>query len=163
MRETTALARVASDAAEAIAASQEAPGGVTTLIIPADFQSAEAPGPAQPIPPVPPRPVDTHRIEHVAKQLRKEKNATLQLGGRALTERGQRAAGRVAKATGCRMFSERFPARFERGPGLPTVDRLPYSSTAVHQGCRIGPSASWSAWTGSWRSSAEAQTRGISV
>src|SRR5712692_249319 len=126
VRETKAPARVALDAAEAIAAAQQAPGGVATLIIPADCQSGEAPGPAQSIPPVPPRPVGVDRIEHLAKQLRRGKNAALYLGGRALSVRGQRAAGRLARATGCRMFSETFPARFERGAGLPKVDRLPY-------------------------------------
>src|SRR5712692_8114915 len=126
VRETKAPARVALDAAEAIVAAQEAPGGVATLIIPDDCQRGEAPGPAQSIPPVPPRPVGVDRIEHLAKQLRRGKNAALYLGGRALSERGQRAAGRLARATGCRMFSETFPARFERGAGLPKVDRLPY-------------------------------------
>src|SRR5205814_7782417 len=48
------------------------------------------------------------------------------MGGRALSVRGQVAAGRVARATGSRLFSETFPARFERGRGLPRVDRLPY-------------------------------------
>ncbi len=126
VRETKAPARVALDAAEAIAAAQQAPGGVATLIIPADCQSGEAPGPAQSISPVPARPVGTDRIEQLAKQLRRGRNAALHLGGRALNARGQRAAGRVARATGCRMFSECFPARFERGAGLPKVDRLPY-------------------------------------
>src|SRR5713101_7764358 len=111
VRETKAPAEVALDAAEAIAAAQEAPGGVATLIIPADCQSGEAPGPAQSIPSVPARPVGADRIEHLAKQLRRGKNAALHLGGRALSVRGQRAAGRVARVTGCRMFSERFPAR----------------------------------------------------
>src|SRR5205807_8002764 len=53
-------------------------------------------------------------------------SAGLYLGGPALSARGQLAAGRVAQATGCRLFSETFPARFERGAGLPRVDRLPY-------------------------------------
>jgi acetolactate synthase I/II/III large subunit len=126
VRETTSPTRVALDAAEAIAAAQEAPGGVATLIIPADCQSGDAPGPAQRIPPVPARPVGIDRVERVAQELRRGKNAAVSLGGRALSARGQRAAGRVAKATGCRLFSERFPARFERGAGLPRVDRLPY-------------------------------------
>ena len=126
VRETTAPERAALDAAEAIAAALEAPGGVATLIIPADCQSGDAPGPAQCIPPVPARPVGTHRVEHVAQRLRRGNNAALYLGGRALSVRGQRAAGRVARATGCRLISERFPARFERGAGLPKVERLPY-------------------------------------
>jgi acetolactate synthase-1/2/3 large subunit len=126
VRETKAPAQAALDAAEAIAAAQETPGGVATLIIPADCQSGESPGPARGIPPVPARPVGTDRIEQLAKHLRRGKNAALYLGGRALSVRGQRAAGRVARATGCRLISECFPARFERGAGLPKVNRLPY-------------------------------------
>jgi len=48
------------------------------------------------------------------------------LGGRALTERGLRAASRIAAATGTRLLAETFPARMERGAGLPVVDRLAY-------------------------------------
>lgn len=48
------------------------------------------------------------------------------LGGRALTERGLRAASRIAAATGARLLAETFPARMERGAGLPAVDRLAY-------------------------------------
>src|SRR5207302_1294715 len=66
------------------------------------------------------------RIEDVAAALRRGTSAGLYLGGHALSARGQLAAGRVAQATGCRLFSEAFPARFERGAGLPRVDRLPY-------------------------------------
>jgi len=43
-----------------------------------------------------------------------------------LSERGKVAAGRIAAATGARLFSETFPARTERGGGLPDIDRLPY-------------------------------------
>ena len=126
VRETKTPAVVALDAAEAIAAAVEAPGGVATLIIPADCQSGDAPGPEPRLPPVLARPVAADHVERVAQQLRQGKNAAICLGGRALSARGQRAAGRVAQVTGCRMFSERFPARFERGAGLPKVDRLPY-------------------------------------
>jgi len=126
VRESRETGRIAEDAAEAIAASREAPGGVATLILPADCQAGEVPGRARPISPAPaPRPA-ADRIERVAAALRREKNAGLYLGGRALSARGQLAAGRIAQATGCRLFSETFPARFERGAGLPRVDRLPY-------------------------------------
>ena len=36
------------------------------------------------------------------------------------------AAGRIAAATGARLLGETFPARHERGAGLPAVDRLAY-------------------------------------
>jgi acetolactate synthase-1/2/3 large subunit len=126
VRESRSAAAVAQDAAEAIAAAQEAPGGVATLIIPSDCQAGDAPGPVPPIAPVPARRVGADRVERIAAQLRGSENAALYLGGKALSVRAQRAAGRVARATGCRLFSETFPARFERGGRLPAVDRLPY-------------------------------------
>jgi acetolactate synthase I/II/III large subunit len=48
------------------------------------------------------------------------------MGGSALREKGLRAAGRVAAATGARLLAETFPANLERGAGLPAVERLPY-------------------------------------
>jgi len=50
----------------------------------------------------------------------------LLLGGKALTERGLRAASRISAATGARLLAETFPARMERGAGVPGVDRLAY-------------------------------------
>ena len=48
------------------------------------------------------------------------------LGGSALTERGLWAASRISAATGARLLAETFPARMERGAGVPAVDRLAY-------------------------------------
>jgi len=48
------------------------------------------------------------------------------LGGDALSERGLRAAGRIAQTSGARLLTETFPARWERGGDLPAPDRLPY-------------------------------------
>ena len=39
---------------------------------------------------------------------------------------GLRLAHRVAGATGCKVFSDCFPARLERGAGVPPVQRIPY-------------------------------------
>jgi len=50
----------------------------------------------------------------------------LMLGGPALTERGLRAASRIRAATGVRLLAETFPARMERGAGVPVIDRLAY-------------------------------------
>jgi acetolactate synthase-1/2/3 large subunit len=126
VRESRSAAAVAQDAAEAIAAAQEAPGGVATLIIPSDCQAGDAPGPVPPIAPAPARRVGADTVERIAARLRGSENAALYLGGKSLSARGQTAAGRVGRATGCRLISETFPARFERGRGLPAVDRLPY-------------------------------------
>jgi acetolactate synthase-1/2/3 large subunit len=55
------------------------------------------------------------------------------LGGRALTERGLRAASRISAATGTRLLAETFPARLERGAGLPAVDRLAYLAESAEK------------------------------
>jgi acetolactate synthase-1/2/3 large subunit len=43
-----------------------------------------------------------------------------------LCERGLRAAARVEAATNCALMCETFPARWERGAGTPSIERLPY-------------------------------------
>jgi acetolactate synthase-1/2/3 large subunit len=48
------------------------------------------------------------------------------LSGSALGERGLRAAGTLAAATGARVFADRFAARMTRGGGLFAPLRLPY-------------------------------------
>jgi acetolactate synthase-1/2/3 large subunit len=126
VRETRSGSALAQDVAQAIAAAQEPPGGVATLVVPADCQSEEVPGPVQPVPPLSPRRPPAGQIERAAAALRRNAKSGIFLGGRALSARSQLAAGRVSQATGCRLFSETFPARFERGAGLPRVDRLPY-------------------------------------
>jgi acetolactate synthase-1/2/3 large subunit len=117
---------VARDAAEAIAVAQSPPGGVATLIVPADCQTSETDGPLDPIAPEPPGRVGSAEIERVAAALRGARRAALYLGARALLEEGQRAAARIAAQTGCRILAETFPARLERGGGLPAIERLPY-------------------------------------
>jgi acetolactate synthase-1/2/3 large subunit len=48
------------------------------------------------------------------------------LGGAALRRPGLEAASRIAVATGARLLCETFPARLERGAGLPGLERLAY-------------------------------------
>ncbi len=64
-------------------------------------------------------------LEKAAAALRAG-NAALLLGARALRERGLLAAARIASAAGCRLIGETFPARVERGAGMPPIERLPY-------------------------------------
>ena len=65
-------------------------------------------------------------IEAVASVIRGSRRTGILLGGRTLRERGLLAAARIAAATGTRLFAEMFPARLERGAGLPAVERLYY-------------------------------------
>jgi acetolactate synthase-1/2/3 large subunit len=48
------------------------------------------------------------------------------LGGSALRQSGLNAASRITQHTGARLFCETFPARLERGAGIPAIERLSY-------------------------------------
>jgi acetolactate synthase-1/2/3 large subunit len=124
VRTSTSAAGVAQDAAEALAAAEE--GGVATLILPSDCQGEPAAGPVPARPARPAPRVPAGRIEAVAAELRRGRPGALFLGGRALQQRGQRAAARVSARTGCRVVAECFPARVERGAGMPRLERIPY-------------------------------------
>ena len=117
---------LAADAAEAIAAAQGPPGQVATLILPADVSWSDGAEPAAP-PAVAPVPAASDEVvEEVAKALSGGGDSALLLGGRALREPSLLAAARIASATGAKVFAEPFPARLERGEGLPAVERIAY-------------------------------------
>jgi acetolactate synthase I/II/III large subunit len=128
VRTSAAPGAVAGDGAAAIAAARSAPGGVATLIVPADCAWGDAGGPAEPLAAGEPPPVGDAAVEEAAGLLRAaaDRPPTVLLGGPALGERGLRAAGRVASASGARLMAETFPARVERGGALPVAPRLPY-------------------------------------
>ncbi len=117
---------LAREGEEAIGARSRMPGSVATLVVPADVGGGEASGPASALTLQPLASVDGTRIESVARVVRSGEPTLLLLGARGLRERAQRAAARIAERTGCRLFCETFPARMERGAGLPVLERLPY-------------------------------------
>ena len=121
------------DGAAAIAAASQLPGRVATLIVPADAAWGEAAGPSAALMPEPTPTVDGTRIESVARALQGGEPALLLLGAHGLRERAQRAAARIAQRSGARLFCETFPARMERGAGLPALERLPYFPEQVMQ------------------------------
>ncbi|MEZ5322069.1 MAG: acetolactate synthase large subunit [Microthrixaceae bacterium] len=125
VRRSTTTADVARDAADTVAAAMGSPRQVATLILPADVCWSDAPGPVEPTPPVPPGAVADSLVAEVCSAL-STPGAVLLVGGRTMREAGLVAAARVVAATGARLFSETFPARHERGAGLPSVERLAY-------------------------------------
>ncbi|WP_329241419.1 acetolactate synthase large subunit [Streptomyces sp. NBC_01478] len=116
------------DVAEAVAAATGAPGQVATLLLPADVSWSEGARPAPPLAARPPAAVSAQTIGTVAAALRGGEPAALLLGGTATREPALSAAGRIAATTGARLLCETFPARLERGAGLPAVERLGYLS-----------------------------------
>ena len=113
---------LAQDAMRAVAAARA--GQVATLVLPADVSWSEGGTPAPPRTTALPSAVDHSQVSTTASL--SSPQAMLLLGGKALTERGLRAASRVSAATGARLLAETFPARMERGAGIPAVDRLAY-------------------------------------
>lgn len=114
---------LASDMAGAIAAALR--GQVATLVACADHQWGEAgEGAVAVTPDDRPKASDAEVVE-AAEMLTRE-GSVLLLGGRALRERGLRAAERVAAGTACAVMMETFPARVEQGADLPAPHRLGY-------------------------------------
>jgi acetolactate synthase I/II/III large subunit len=117
---------VATDTADAVAAALGPPAGVATLVVPADLAWQESGGPVTASPRAIPRAVDDDAVTGAAKALRTGQPGALLVGGSAVRRRGLEAAQRIATVSGARLLCETFPARLERGAGLPPVERLGY-------------------------------------
>ena len=115
---------VAVDVSDAVTATRL--GQVATLIVPHDYQIGECHSNGVKTPGVPFDPIDPVMIESTASRLRSSPKVALLLGGRALRKPGLNAAGRIQKKIGCDLFTQTFPGYMEHGPGLPSVERLPY-------------------------------------
>ena len=126
VRRCARSADAGADVAEAVAAAMDPPGQVATVILPADVSWSAGAGPAPPIPPRPRSQVPGEVIGAVAAVLRGGEPCVILLGGTGTRRPALVAASRVARATGARLLAETFPARHERGAGIPPVDRLAY-------------------------------------
>jgi acetolactate synthase-1/2/3 large subunit len=126
MRTSENSRTVAADGAEAIAAALSPPGGIATLILPADTAWGEG-GAVAAVPPIAPREtVDEATVRHVAGLLRSGEPVMLFIGDKAVRGRGPDLAGRIAEATGARLMAPMSNARMERGAGRVAVERVPY-------------------------------------
>ncbi len=115
---------IGQDMADAIAAARK--GQVATLIVPYDYQLARC-GEREVSRVEPPvEAVDMKAAGEAAQALLSGRKAVLVLGGRALRAEGLMDAARIRAVTGCDLLAETFPARMERGAGLPDIARIPY-------------------------------------
>jgi acetolactate synthase-1/2/3 large subunit len=127
IRRSASTADVGPDAAAAVAAAAGPPGRVATLVLPADVSWTDGEAGPAPAPPPPPAPaVDAAAVEAAAKALGSGEPCLLLVGGEATCGAGLRAAARIAAANGARLLAETFPARLERGAGVPAIGRLGY-------------------------------------
>ncbi|HAR48675.1 MAG TPA: hypothetical protein DCR81_00885 [Smithella sp.] len=110
--------------ADAIGAAQS--GQIATLIVPFDLQTNKC--------------ANSGGVIHYKKEqlsiskaavkaavlLGAGRKAALVLGNKYIGEKELMAAARIKQACGCDLITENFPARIERGAGLPDVKRVPY-------------------------------------
>jgi acetolactate synthase I/II/III large subunit len=129
VRRTSRSADAGADAADAVAAALSPPGQIATLILPADVTWTDGGEPAAPVAPRP-APLSQAMVGHGFNVLRgagsPAASVTILLGGTGLTRPALEAASRIASATGARLLAETFPARLERGAGVPSVARVAY-------------------------------------
>ncbi|HLZ84789.1 MAG TPA: acetolactate synthase large subunit [Caulobacteraceae bacterium] len=122
---------VAADGARAVHAALSPPGQIATLILPADTAWNAADGPAPALPRPQPAPVAGATVDFVAQALKSGKTSAILLRGAALKDEGLAAAGRIAVATGARLFCDTFAPRLARGAGRVAVERIPYFAEQI--------------------------------
>ena len=119
---------VSHDVAEGITAALQ--GQIASLIVPQDYQVAEPKTGPRTVISGPARfsleRIDQEAVERASALLRNHSTTALILGGKALSKRGLAAVARIEAATGCDLFTEIFPTCWERGAGLPVVQRTPH-------------------------------------
>jgi acetolactate synthase I/II/III large subunit len=126
LRTSHSSSAVGRDAAEAIVAARTAPGQIATLIVPADIAWSEGGSiAAMPVLPKPSLPA-AETIERAAAMLRSGLRTAILMTGNALYGKGLITAGRIAEATGAKLFSPYPLTRLRRGAGIPRVDRVQY-------------------------------------
>jgi acetolactate synthase-1/2/3 large subunit len=126
LRTSISSTEVGLDAAECLVASRSAPGQIATLIVPTDATWSEggavAAIPALAKPPLP----DDQAIKRAAVMLRSGMRTAILLAGDSLYGSGLITAGRIAAATGAKLFAPYPLTRLQRGAGLPSVERVQY-------------------------------------
>ena len=70
---------------------------------------------------------DAARVEHIAQVLRSGEPTLIVLAGHSTRGRALELAGKLKAATGCRIATQFFTARIERGAGRVPLERIPYA------------------------------------
>ena len=133
VRTCRSAADTGATAAAALAAARSYPAQIATIVLPADCAWDEGGVPARVAPPAARARPAADTVTAVGRVLASKEPTILYLGGEALTEKGLRLAGRIAKATGARVMANRVNPRTQRGAGRLILERLPYQPAAALQ------------------------------
>jgi len=128
IRRAESARSIAWDAATAVAKASEHPGQIATLILPGDTAWQDAGERILPAAaPSARKAPDQARIDQIAQVLRSGEPALIILANKATRGRALELAGKVAAGTNCRLGSQFFTARIERGAGRVPIERIPYA------------------------------------
>jgi acetolactate synthase I/II/III large subunit len=130
VRSACSVGEVGRDASQAVAVARSA-RGVATLVVPADMSWSRGGKVAAPIQATAAPAIADSRIEAAAEALRVARRPAILMGSRLLRRAPLEIAGRVAAATGARLYCDFFAPRLERGAGLVPVRRLPYAAQSI--------------------------------
>ena len=123
----TQPSEVSAMAVEAVRQAYGPERGVASLILPADCAWSDAEPDVLPAinpPGLNAVPADT--VDRVAEALKAAKSPVILLGNEACLDAGLEAAGRIAEATGAKLFMDTFVPRIARGHGRVSPQRLAY-------------------------------------
>jgi len=126
-RECRNAADLSDLGAEAVAAAQQPPGQIATLVVPADCAWSKGGGVRDPLM-LPDRAMVAGKtIDEVAAALKQARNPAILMTGSALASaEGIARAAKAALAAGARLYCDTFNQRIARGAGRIPVTPLPY-------------------------------------
>ena len=114
---------------EGLKSCMSAPAKISTLVVPTDVQegSCDIAGLIQPEKLITNWEFNGGNVEQLATRLSEgDDNVVILLGTKALTEKGQNAAQKVAIKLNAKVYAETFPARWDRGGHISVPERFPY-------------------------------------
>ncbi|NYT80828.1 acetolactate synthase large subunit [Alcaligenaceae bacterium] len=122
---------VSSAAAAAIEVAKTEPGGIATLILPADAAWQDASPSIQRARSVEPSAIDEAALSRVREALRNGRKTVILLSGKALRAGALDIAGRIAAKTGAKLMAQQSNSRIERGAGRVAIERVPFAVDAA--------------------------------
>jgi acetolactate synthase I/II/III large subunit len=101
-------------------------GRIATLVMPHDYQLSQAEDGIETSRSFSPDRIDQETVDRAAAILGGSTPVAFMLGGKALGRQALSIVARIKAVTGCHVYTETFPARWERGAGVVVAGRAPH-------------------------------------
>jgi len=122
---------VSPAAVAAIEAARTEPGGISTLILPADAAWQDASGAIHQARHIAPGAIEDAALRRTHEALRNGRKTVILLSGKALRAKALETASRIAAKTGARLMAQQANSRMERGAGRVAIERVPFAVDAA--------------------------------